>query len=114
MRIKFGPIVLFFIVYIFAYAIFNAMSAKAEESSTEEPKGPTITIPYTEEQMCKTFLRAEICDMSPEEQEKFILEMFRALIDQRLKENLNKEEEVDICFKETSDRKLIPCKGLDI
>ena len=98
--------ILFFIVYFWAYAIFSAINAKAEE--------PTITVPYTQDQMCKAFLRAELCDMSQEDQEKYFLEMFRALIDQRLKENLNKEEEVDICFKETSDRKLIPCKGLDV
>ena len=104
--------IIFLLFYLLAYCVFN--KARAEESSTEEPKGPTITIPYTDEQMCKTFLRAEICDMSLEEQEKFLLEMFRALIDQRLKENLNKEEEVDICFKETSDGKLMPCKGTEV
>ena len=105
--------ILFFIVYFWAYAIFNAINAKADESSTEEPTGPTITIPYTEEQMCKAFLRAEICDMSPEEQEKFILEMFRALIDQKFKEE-KEVEGMEICFKETEQGKLIPCKGLDI
>ena len=61
-------IILFFIVYIWAYAIFNAVNAKAEE--------PTITIPYTEEQMCKAFLRAEICDMTRVEQEQYFLERF--------------------------------------
>ena len=105
MRIKFGPIVLFFIVYIFAYAIFNALNAKAEE--------PTITVPYTEEQMCKAFLRAELCDMPREEQEKYFLEMFRALIDQKFKEK-NEVEGLEICLKETEQGKLIPCKGLDI
>jgi len=113
MRIKFGPIILFFIVYIFAYAIFNAINAKAEESYIEEPKGPTITIPYTDEQMCKAFLRAEICDMSREEQEMYLLEMFRALLDQKFKEE-KEVEGMDICFKETEQGKLIPCKGLDI
>ena len=105
MKIKAGPIILFFIIYIWAYAIFNAVNAKADE--------PTITIPYTEEQMCKVLLRAEICDMSQAEQEQYFLEMFKALIDQKL----NKEKEVegmDICFKETEQGKLIPCKGMDI
>ena len=105
MKIKAGPIILFFIIYIWAYAIFNAVNAKADE--------PTITIPYTEEQMCKVLLRAEICDMSQAEQEQYFLEMFKALIDQKL----NKEKEVegmDICFKETEQGKLIPCEGLDI
>ena len=105
MRIKFGPIILFFIVYIFAYAIFNALNAKAEE--------PTITVPYTEEQMCKAFLRAELCDMPREEQEKYFLEMFRALLDQKFKEE-NEVEGLEICLKETEQGKLIPCKGLDI
>ena len=105
MRIKFGPIILFFIVYIFAYAIFNALNAKADE--------PTITVPYTEEQMCKAFLRAELCDMSREEQEKYFLEMFRALIDQKFKEE-NEVEGLEICLKETEQGKLIPCKGLDV
>ena len=105
MRIKFGPIILFFIVYIFAYAIFNALNAKADE--------PTITVPYTEEQMCKAFLRAELCDMSQEEQEKYFLEMFRALIDQKLNEE-NEVESVDICLKETEEGKLIPCEGVDV
>ena len=97
--------ILFFIVYFWAYAIFNAVNAKADE--------PTITIPYTEEQMCKAFLRAELCDMSQEEQEKYFLEMFRALIDQKLNEE-NEVESVDICLKETEQGKLIPCEGLDI
>ena len=104
MKIKAGPIILFFIIYIWAYSIFNAVNARAE---------PTITIPYTEEQMCKALLRAEICDMSQAEQEQYFLEMFKALIDQKL----NKEKEVegmDICFKETEQGKLIPCEGMDI
>ena len=105
MKIKAGPIILFFIIYIWAYAIFNAVNAKADE--------PTITIPYTEEQMCKAFLRAELCDMSQEEQEKYFLEMFRALIDQKLNEE-NEVESVDICLKETEQGKLIPCEGVDV
>ena len=105
MKIKAGPIILFFIIYIWAYAIFNAVNAKADE--------PTITIPYTEEQMCKAFLKAEICDMSKEQQEQYFLEMFQGLLDREF----NKEQEVEsmeICFKETEEGKLIPCKGMDI
>ena len=105
MRIKLLPVILFFIIYIWAYAIFNAVNAKADE--------PTITIPYTEEKMCKTFLRAEICDMSPEDQEKFLLEMFRALIEQKLNEE-KEVEGIEICLKETEQGKLIPCEGMDI
>ncbi len=105
MRIKVGPIILFFIIYIWAYSIFNAVNARADE--------PTITVPYTEEQMCKAFLRAEICDMSQAEQEQYFLDMFQGLIDREF----NKEQEVEtmeICFKETEEGKLIPCKGMDI
>jgi len=105
MKIKAGPIILFFIIYIWAYAIFNAVNAKADE--------PTITIPYTEEQMCKAFLRAELCDMSQAEQEQYFLEMFKALIDQKFKEE-KEVEGMEICFKETEQGKLIPCEGLDI
>ena len=105
MKIKAGPIILFFIIYIWAYAIFNAVNAKADE--------PTITIPYTDEQMCKAFLRAELCDMSQAEQEQYFLEMFKALIDQKFKEE-KEVEGMEICFKETEQGKLIPCEGLDI
>ena len=97
--------ILFFIVYFWAYAIFNAVNAKADE--------PTITIPYTEEQMCKAFLRAELCDMSQAEQEQYFLEMFKALIDQKLNEE-KEVEGMEICFKETEQGKLIPCEGMDI
>ena len=97
--------ILFFIVYFWAYAIFNAINAKADE--------PTITVPYTEEQMCKAFLRAELCDMSQEEQEKYFLEMFRALIDQKFEEK-EEIEGMEICLKETEQGKLIPCEGMDI
>ena len=105
MKIKAGPIILFFIIYIWAYAIFNAVNAKADE--------PTITIPYTEEQMCKVLLRVEICDMSQAEQEQYFLEMFKALIDQKLNEEKKEVEGMEICLKETKQGKLIPCKGLD-
>ena len=105
MRIKLGPIIVFFIIYIWAYAIFSAVNAKADE--------PTITIPYTEEQMCKALLRAEICDMSLAEQEQYFLEMFKALIDQKLNEE-KEVEGMEICFKETEQGKLIPCEGMDI
>ena len=97
--------ILFFIVYFWAYAIFNAINAKADE--------PTITVPYTEEQMCKAFLRAELCDMSQEDQEKYFLEMFKALLDQNFKEE-NEVEGMEICLKETEQGKLIPCEGMDI
>ena len=105
MRIKAGPIILFFIIYIWAYSIFNAVNARADE--------PTITIPYTEKEMCKAFLKAEICDMTRVEQEQYFLEMFKGMLDREFKRE-QEIESMDICFKETEEGKLIPCKGLDI
>ena len=104
MKIKKGPIIVFFLIYIFAWNL-GSCSVKADE--------PTITIPYTEKQMCKAFLKDEICDMSREEQELYFLEMFQGLLEREF----NKEQEVEsmeICFKETEEGKLIPCKGMDI
>ena len=105
MRIKAGPIILFFIIYIWAYSIFNAVNARADE--------PTITIPYTEKEMCKAFLKAEICDMTRVEQEQYFLEMFKGMLDREFKRE-QEIESMDICFKETEEGKLIPCKGMDI
>ena len=83
---------------------------KVNEANADEP---TITVPNTEEQMCKAFLRAELCEMSQEEQEKYFLEMFKALLDQNFKEE-NEVEGMEICLKETEQGKLIPCEGLDV
>ena len=107
MIIKVILIVIFFVLLSWAV---NLPFAKAEES-----KGPTITVPYTEEQMCKALLKAEICEMSREDQEKYFLEIFRAFIDQTLDESFDKKkEETDICL-EMVGRKLVPCReGLDI
>ena len=99
-----------FIIFLLFYLVTYCVFIKVNEANADEP---TITVPYTEEQMCKAFLRAEICDMSPEEQEKFLLEMFRALIEQKLNEE-KEVEGIEICLKETEQGKLIPCKGLDV
>ena len=88
------------------YCVFT----KVNKANADEP---TITVPYTEEQMCKAFLRTELCDMSQEDQEKYFLEMFKALLDQNFKEE-NEVEGMEICLKETEQGKLIPCEGLDI
>ena len=84
MKIKAGPIILFFLFYIWAYSIFNAVNAKADE--------PTITVPYTDKEVCQMFLKSEICDMSRNEQEAYFLNFFKALIDQRLQETRDIEE----------------------
>ena len=60
MRIKAGPIILFFIIYIWAYSIFNAVNA-------EEPS-------------CETFVNKQICNMTPTEQEKWFWELFNDLM----------------------------------
>ena len=108
MRLKrFGTgFILFLLFYLVTYCTF----IKLNKVNAEEP---TITVPYTEEQMCKAFLKAEICDMSRDEQELYFLEMFQGLLEREF----NKKEEVEsmeICFKETEEGKLIPCEGMDI
>ena len=51
--------------------------------------------------------------MSQAEQEQYFLEMFKALIDQKLNEE-KEVEGMEICLKETEQGKLIPCEGMDI
>ena len=99
-----------FIIFLLFYVVTYCTITKLDKARADEP---TITVPYTEEEMCKAFLRAELCDMSQAEQEQYFLEMFKALIDQKFKE----EEEIEgmeICLKETEQGKLIPCEGMDI
>ena len=108
MRLKtFGKgFILFLLFYMVTYCTF----IKLNKANADEP---TITIPYTEKEMCKAFLKAEICEMSQEEQETYFMEMFRGLLEREF----NKKEELDmmdICFKETEEGKIIPCKGMDI
>ena len=98
MRIKAGPIVLFFVVYIWAYAIFNAVNAKADE--------PTLN--------CEAFVKEERCKMTPAEQEKWFWELFQSLMDEEFIKDKGEVEAMEICFKETEQGKLIPCKGMDI
>ena len=98
MRIKAGPIVLFFVVYIWAYAIFNAVNAKADE--------PTLN--------CEAFVKEEICKMTPAEQEKWFWELFQSLMDEEFIKDKGEVEAMEICFKETEQGKLIACEGMDI
>ena len=64
-KIKKGPIVIFFIVYIFAWNIFSAINARADE--------PEIT--------CEAFVKEEICKMTPEEQELWFLELLKKILE---------------------------------
>jgi hypothetical protein len=60
MRIKLGPIIVFFIIYLFVWNLANA----------EEPK-----------LNCETFVKEEICNMTDEEAEKWFWELFKSLME---------------------------------
>jgi hypothetical protein len=51
--------------------------------------------------------------MTRVEQEQYFLEMFKGMLDREFKRE-QEIESMDICFKETEEGKLIPCKGMDI
>ena len=55
---------MFFIIYFFAYALSTCSIVKADELN------------------CETFVKEEICKMSPEEQEKWFWELFRSLMEE--------------------------------
>ena len=101
MKIKAGPIVLFFIVYIWAYSIFNAVNA-------DEPK---VQMPNTDQEMCQLFLKSEICEMPKTEQETYFLGIFKALIDAQIQENLKEHEGEghDICLRQLDNGMFIKC-----
>ena len=64
MRIKVKPmIIMFFIVYIFAWSLTTCSFVKADELN------------------CETFVNEKICKMTPAEQEKWFWELFRSLIE---------------------------------
>jgi len=68
MRIKLGPIIVFFIIYLFVWNLANA----------EEPK-----------LNCESFVKEEICNMTDEEAEKWFWEFFKRIMEP-------KETEVEI------------------
>ena len=61
---------MFFIIYIFVYALTSCSALKAEE--------PKLN--------CETFVKEEICNMTDEEQEKWFWELFRSLIEEEKQE----------------------------
>ncbi len=61
MRIKLGPIIVFFIIYLFVWNLANA----------EEPK-----------LNCESFVNEKICNMTDAEMEKWFWELFKSLIEQ--------------------------------
>ena len=60
MRIKFGPIIVFFIIYLFVWNLANA----------DEPK-----------LNCETFVKEKICNMTDEEQEIWFLELLKSILE---------------------------------
>ena len=60
MRIKFGPIIVFFIIYLFVWNLANA----------DEPK-----------LNCETFVKEKICNMTDEEQEIWFLELLLKILE---------------------------------
>jgi len=66
MRIKIKPIVImFFIVYIFAWSLTTCSFVKADE--------PELN--------CEAFINEKICNMTKEEQEEWFWELFRSLME---------------------------------
>ena len=66
MRIKFKPIVImFFIVYIFAWSLTTCSFVKADETELN----------------CDAFIKEEICTMTPEEQELWFLELLESILE---------------------------------
>ena len=78
MRLKFKPIVImFFIVYIFAWNLSSCSFVKADE--------PELS--------CEAFIKEEICKMSPEEQEIWFLELLKNILEDTIE---NKKTGTDI------------------
>ena len=74
MRIK-TPIIIFFIIYIFAWSLTSCSIVKADE--------PELS--------CEAFVKEEICKMSPEEQEIWFLELLKKIL-----ENVIEEKKIGI------------------
>ena len=75
MRIKFKPIIImFFIFYIFAWSLTTCSFVKAEE--------PEIT--------CEAFIKEDICNMTPEEQEIWFLELLEKILEDTIKKKKTK------------------------
>ena len=72
MRLKLGPIIVFFIIYLFVWNLANA----------DEPK-----------LNCEAFVKEEICKMTPEEQELWFLELLKSILEGVIEE---KKSGVDV------------------
>jgi hypothetical protein len=65
MRIKLGPIIVFFVIYLFVWNL----------AYSEEP-----------DLNCETFVNEKICNMTDDEMEKWFWELFKSLLEQDRKE----------------------------
>ena len=66
MRLNLKPmVIMFFIIYIFAWSLTTCSFVKADE--------PEIT--------CEAFVKEEICKMTPEEQEVWFLELLLKILE---------------------------------
>ena len=66
MRLKIKPIIImFFIIYTFAWSLTTCSFVKADE--------PEIT--------CEAFIKEDICNMTPEEQEVWFLELLLKILE---------------------------------
>ena len=74
MRIK-TPIIIFFIIYIFAWSLTSCSFVKADE--------PEIT--------CEAFINEKICNMTPEEQEIWFLELLEKILEDTIEKKKTKE-----------------------
>ena len=64
MRLK-TPIIIFFVIYIFAWSLTTCSFVKADE--------PELT--------CEAFINEKICNMTPEEQELWFLELLEKILE---------------------------------
>ena len=69
MRIK-TPIIIFFIIYIFAWNLSSCSFVKADE--------PELN--------CEAFVNENICKMTPEEQEIWFLELLKKILEDVIEE----------------------------
>jgi len=74
MRLK-GPIIMFFIIYIFAWSLTTCSFVKAEE--------PELN--------CEAFINEKICNMTPEEQELWFLELLEKILEDTIEKKKIKE-----------------------
>ena len=64
MRIKWKPIIIgFFIIYFFAWSLTTCSALQADELN------------------CETFVKEEICKMTPKEQEAWFWEFFKRIME---------------------------------